>query len=93
MVNIKEVADFVAANNNISKAAALRITKDVFGFIKSEVLDGNEVNIDKFGKFESEQKEARTGRNPSTGAAIEIAAKKVVKFKAAKDFKDQTAVS
>lgn len=89
MVNIKEVADYVAANNGLTKALAERAVKDAFAYIKDAVAAGTDVNLDKFGKFSPEKKAERNGRNPKTGESMVIAAKTVVKFKPAKDFKDQ----
>ena len=91
MINIKEIAAYVAANNGISKAAAEGVVKDAFAFIKDTVAEGGVVNLDKFGKFEQDVRAARTGRNPATGEVMQIPEKKVVKFKVAKDFKDQVA--
>lgn len=88
-VNLKEVAEYVAARHAISKKAAEEMVKDAFAYVKSEVAVGNEVNIDKFGKFVPEDKPARTGRNPKTGESLTIEAKTVVKFKPAKNFKDE----
>lgn len=87
MVNAKEVAEYVAATNNISKAAAAEIVKDVFGYIREELANGAEVRIDKFGTFLAENKPARTGRNPKTGEPIEIGPKTVAKFRPASELK------
>lgn len=89
-VNIKEVAEYVAANNGLSKAAAERAVKDAFEYIKAEASSGAEVNIDKFGKFVREFKPERQGRNPATGEPLTIAQKFVVKFKPALDFRVMT---
>jgi len=51
-------------------------------------VKGDEVSVPGFGKFKVQSKPARTGRNPSTGAAIEIAASKKIVFQAAKALKD-----
>jgi DNA-binding protein HU-beta len=88
MVNLKEVVEYAAANNGMSKAATEKVLKDALSYIKSEVAAGNVVNLDKFGKFEPQTKDARQGRNPATGETITIPAKRVVKFKVAKDFAD-----
>ena len=88
-VNIKEIAEFVAANHGISKKAAEGVVRDTFAFIKSELNDGNEINLAEFGKFQVEEKPARLGRNPKTGASIQIEAKKVVKFKPLKALRDE----
>lgn len=91
MVNIKEVAAYVAANNNMSKAAAEIAIKDALAFIADTVANDEVVNLDKFGKFEPLHKAARKGRNPKTGETLDIAATVVPKFIAAKKFKDQVA--
>jgi DNA-binding protein HU-beta len=49
---------------------------------------GEEVSLPGFGKFKVQAKPARTGRNPSTGEVIEIAATKKVVFQPAKALKD-----
>ena len=51
-------------------------------------VKGEEASIPGFGKFKVQAKPARTGRNPSTGATIEIAASKKVAFTPAKQLKD-----
>jgi DNA-binding protein HU-beta len=51
---------------------------------------GDELSIADLGKFSVADKAARTGRNPATGEAIKIAAKKSPKFSAAKALKDAT---
>ncbi len=85
-VNIKEIATYVAANNNISKLAAETIVKDTFAYIRDS-LPNDEVVVHGFGKFALATRSARVGRNPSTGAPIQIAETKVVKFKPTTSFK------
>lgn len=89
MIGIKEIAAYVAANENISKATAERIVGDTFGFIRDNLTTADEVNIHKFGKFTLAKRAARTGRNPATGEAIQIAEKTVVKFKPTLSFKTE----
>ena len=62
--------------------------KAVFDAIKDEVVAGNKVDIAGFGSFQPADRAARTARNPQTGEVIQVAAKKAVKFKASKTFKD-----
>lgn len=62
--------------------------KTVFDTIKTEVAAGNKVDIAGFGSFQAVDREARTARNPKTGETIQVAAKKAVKFKVSKTFKD-----
>ena len=62
--------------------------KQLFDTIKTEVALGTKVDIAGFGSFQSGDRAARIGRNPKTGEAVQIDAKKAVKFKASKAFKD-----
>lgn len=63
--------------------------------LTTTVLDtvraGNELAITDLGKFGSAQRAAKTGRNPKTGEAIQIAAKRAPKFSPAKALKDAAA--
>ncbi|MGF6759518.1 HU family DNA-binding protein [Paraburkholderia sp. GAS42] len=60
----------------------------VLGAIMRALTAGNAVQLVGFGSFSTGQRAARTGRNPSTGAEIQIAAARTVKFTAGKAFKD-----
>lgn len=81
--------DTVATKHDISKTTAKAIVDDIFGEITNAVALGNDVSIHGFGKFTVKSLEARTGRNPRTGEALEIAASKKVGFSAAKQLKDR----
>lgn len=88
-MTISELIDQVAASDSkLTKAQAKAIVDAVFGAISSAAKKGEEVSLPGFGKFKVQAKPARTGRNPSTGAAIEIAASKKVVFQPAKSLKD-----
>ena len=56
--------------------------------IKTAVKKGDKIQISGFGIFEQVTRNARDGRNPVSGEKIKIPAKKAVKFKASKAFKD-----
>jgi DNA-binding protein HU-beta len=56
--------------------------------ITEELKSGEKVAIPSLGTFEVRERAARTGKNPRTGEAVEIAAKKLPAFKAAKALKD-----
>lgn len=60
----------------------------VLAEIEKSLKTGNDVVLTGFGTFSVSKRAARMGRNPQTGAAIKIAAKKVPKFKAGKGLKD-----
>jgi len=88
-MTISELIDQVAASDaKLTKAQAKSIVDAVFGAIAGAAKNGEEVSIPGFGKFKVQAKPARTGRNPSTGATIQIAASKKVAFQPAKSLKD-----
>jgi DNA-binding protein HU-beta len=88
-MTISDLIDQVAASDSkLTKAQAKAIVDAVFGAISGAAKKGEEVSIPGFGKFKVQAKPARTGRNPSTGAAIQIAASKKVVFQPAKSLKD-----
>lgn len=87
-MNSADIADKVAAEAGITKTQAKSIVDGVFAAITAAAKAGDEVSIPGFGKFKVQNKPARTGRNPSTGATIQIAASKKVNFTAAKALKD-----
>jgi len=69
--------------------ATVRSVLDQLGEIVSDALENSdEITLPGIGKLKVSERQARTGRNPQTGAAIEIAAKKVVKFVPAKALTD-----
>jgi DNA-binding protein HU-beta len=88
-MTISDLIDQVAASDSkLTKAQAKAIVDATFGAISGAAKKGEEVSIPGFGKFKVQAKPARTGRNPSTGAAIQIAASKKVVFQPAKSLKD-----
>ena len=62
---------------------------DFLEVISDELANGGSVTLVGFGTFKVVQREARTGRNPKTGASINIPAKKVVTFKPGKALKEK----
>ncbi len=81
-MNKTELIDAVAAKAGLSKVDAKKALDAVLGSIAEAVKSGDKVALVGFGTFSVSERAARTGRNPQTGATIEIAAKKSVKFKA-----------
>jgi DNA-binding protein HU-beta len=65
----------------LKKSGVFDILRAAFEIIGQAVASGEEVSVPQFGKFIPVDKPARTGRNPHTGDAIEIPAKKVIKFR------------
>jgi len=87
-VNKTELIEHIAADADISKAAATRALESALDTITSALKKGDAVSLVGFGTFEVSQREERSGRNPATGAAITIKASKAPKFRAGKALKD-----
>lgn len=87
-MNKTELIDHIAESADISKAAAGRALDSTIEAITKSLQDGESVSLVGFGTFLVRERAARTGRNPQTGATIQIAAAKVPAFKAGKALKD-----
>ena len=87
-MNKQELVDAVAAVTDESKAATGEMIDAVIAAITGAVTTGDTVQLIGFGSFSKGARAARVGRNPATGAEIQIPAAKTVKFTAAKAFKD-----
>lgn len=88
MTTTTEIADKIAADQNLTKAQAKAIVESVFKQITDHARAGSETSIPGFGKFKVKDTPAREGRNPATGATIKIAASKKLGFSSAKALKD-----
>ncbi|MDX1367215.1 HU family DNA-binding protein [Pseudomonas sp.] len=81
---ISDIAEAIDAPKNTVRAALEQLSE-----IVSDALEnGSEITLPGIGKLKISDRPARTGRNPQTGKAIEIAAKKVVKYVPAKALTD-----
>ena len=87
-MNKTELINAVAAKAEISKKDAEKALAAVLGSIEDALKAGDKVQLIGFGTFEVKERAARTGHNPKTGAAIEIAAAKVPSFKAGSALKN-----
>jgi len=87
-VNKSELIEAIAATADLPKAAATRALDATIGAVTGALKDGDSVALVGFGTFQVKERAARTGRNPQTGAPIEIAAAKVPSFKPGKQLKD-----
>jgi DNA-binding protein HU-beta len=84
-MNKGELIDAMASDAGITKAQAADALESMMTSVRKTLKKGNKVTLVGFGTFSVTKRKARTGRNPQTGEAIKIAAKKVVRFKAGKD--------
>ena len=81
-----QVAAEIATKNNLTEKAAVEILECIAQLAYENAKDS--FTIPGLGKLVLVDRKARMGRNPATGAAIEIPAKRVVKFRVAKAAKD-----
>lgn len=87
-MNKTELIDHIAQQADISKAAAGRALEAMIGGVMSTLRDEGSVALPNFGTFTVTKREARSGRNPRTGAEISIKAAKIPKFRPGKGLKD-----
>ncbi|MCK9552737.1 HU family DNA-binding protein [Aquamicrobium sp.] len=88
MTTTNEIADKIAADQNLTKAQAKAIVESVFKQITDAAKAGAETSIPSFGKFKVKATPEREGRNPATGVAMKIAASNKLAFAPAKALKD-----
>jgi DNA-binding protein HU-beta len=81
---VEKIADMA----DLAKTEANRAVDAVADCITQALKEGQKVAWTGFGNFEVSERKARKGRNPQTGAEIEIAASKGARFKAGKKLKD-----
>ena len=82
------VQTIVEMHQDLPKARIERIMGDTFDVMATNLQKGEKMTWAGFGSFETTKRAARQGRNPQTGAPLQIAASTGVKFKAAKKLKD-----
>ena len=83
-----ELGAAVAEKAGLSKGDAASAVDAVFDTVQSELKKGGDLRLAGFGSFSVSRREASKGRNPSTGAEVDIPARNVPKFSAGKGLKD-----
>lgn len=83
-----EIVEIIHEKLGHSKRECQDMVERTFDIIREALEKGEKVKISGFGAFVVRQKKARTGRNPHTGAAIEISSRKVLTFKSSQVLKD-----
>jgi DNA-binding protein HU-beta len=83
-----ELIASIARKAELPKSTVASALDALSDSIVESLSKGEKVSWSGLGTFDVSERAARKGRNPQTGAAIQIAASKGVKFKAAKAFKD-----
>jgi DNA-binding protein HU-beta len=87
-MNKNDLIEAMAEEFELTKSYARELIDRVFETISEAARQGEEVSLVGFGKFKVVERQARKGRNPQTGEAVKIAAKKALKFQAAKAMKE-----
>jgi DNA-binding protein HU-beta len=87
-MNKAQLIDAVADATDLSKASAGRAVESVLDIITSSLKRGDAVTLVGFGTFTTRNRAARSGRNPRTGATIQIPASTLPVFKPGKALKD-----
>ena len=87
-MNKAELVSAIAEKTGQSQSSVGDVLSAFESVVTSEVAGGNKVQIPGFLSFEKAERAARTGRNPATGAEIQIPAASVPKVKVGKSFKD-----
>ncbi len=86
-MNKADLIEKIAKDAKINKTQADAAINSALAGIQSALRKGDRVTLVGFGTFSTGTRKARTGRNPQTGSAINIEAKKVAKFSPGADLK------
>lgn len=90
-MNKAELIDAIAQKAQVTKKDADAVLSSALEVVIETVSTGDKVTLVGFGTFEARERQAREGRNPSTGKPIQIPATKVPAFSAGKLFKEKVA--
>ena len=89
MIRSELVQKLCADFPDLTQAEVENVVTALFDSITEQLADGGRVELRGFGAFSTRQRDARQGRNPRTGAAVDIDAKRVPYFKPGKEMRDR----
>ena len=89
MIRSELVAALAMANPHLTQRDVERVVGTIFTTITAALVDGRRVELRGFGAFSTRDREARTGRNPRTGMAVTVDAKRVPYFKPGKELRER----
>ncbi len=89
MIRSELVAAVAEANPHLTQRDVERLVGTVFDRITDALAAGRRVELRGFGAFSTRAREARTGRNPRTGEAVDVDAKRVPYFKPGKELRER----
>ncbi|WAJ31112.1 HU family DNA-binding protein [Antarcticirhabdus aurantiaca] len=87
-MNKNELVAAVAEKSKLSKQDATTAVDSLFDVLQEAMAKGDDVRLVGFGTFSVSRREASKGRNPSTGAEVDIPARNVARFSPGKGLKD-----
>jgi integration host factor subunit alpha len=85
----KDITDHISEKANLTRKESVSAVESTFDIIKEELEKGNDVMISTFGKWTILHKRERKGRNPQTGEAMAIKARKIISFKPSSVLRDE----
>lgn len=88
-MNKAQLIDAISAKAGLTKADSKKALDAFVASVGEALKNDDRISLVGFGSFSVSERSARTGRNPKTGAPIQIAAKKVVKFKAGAELAEE----
>jgi integration host factor subunit beta len=83
-----ELVEEVARNTDLTKKHAELIVNTVFESIVDSLKDGEKIELRGFGSFRIRSRGSRIGRNPKTGATVQVPPKRIPYFKPGKDLRE-----
>ena len=89
MIRSELVTIVAEGNQHLTMRDVERIVGTIFDEITNALAAGRRVELRGFGAFSTRGREARTGRNPRTGTAVKVAAKRVPYFKPGKELRER----
>ena len=89
MTKSELIARLAADNPHLYQRDVERIVSTIFDEITSALAQGDRVELRGFGAFSVKQRGARTGRNPRTGATVEVDSKHIPYFKTGKQLREK----
>lgn len=89
MIRSELVAAVAEANPHLTQRDVERLVSTIFDCIANALAKGRRVELRGFGAFSTRARDARTGRNPRTGEAVEVDAKRVPYFKPGKELRER----
>ncbi|MGH6693965.1 integration host factor subunit beta [Sphingopyxis sp.] len=89
MIRSELVQKIASENSDLRIEEVERIVDTFFDSIVDQLASGGRVELRGFGAFSTRSRESRTGRNPRTGAAVDVKAKSVPYFKPGKEMRER----